>query len=37
MSECMVPTTALRFVERDKLMTPPVTTRVINKHRSIEL
>lgn len=36
MSDCLVPTTALRFLERDKLMTPPDDIHYIIRERILQ-
>ncbi len=36
MSNCMVPTTALRFIERDKLMEPPDELHYIVRQRILQ-
>lgn len=36
MSDCMVPTTALRFIERDKLMTPPDDIHYVIRQRILQ-
>jgi len=36
MNKCNVPTTALRFIERDKLMTPPDELHYVIRQRILQ-